>query len=353
MCELTKKCTKCNIEKSLTQFGKSKRTKDLLQNHCKECKNNQCKQNKSKREPNEIALEGHKVCGTCKIEKKVTDFGENKWCSLGRHSQCKACAVKKSNTWTKENPDKAKRPYKPKPAKPKPIKVSVTEKSCKICGEMKDIDLFIKDSNKCKACRRKEIIENSCTKIVTEKKCGTCGVLQPSANFIKDSSRQDCLCSRCNSCGKVLYEKRKAYIMSRSKVNYKKQSEDPFFRFRYSIRGRIRNTLTIYLKEGKKSRRSQEILGCTFDEFKDYIESQFLPWMSWDNFGDVCGDSPDYNCSWDLDHIIPANWATTNEEIYALNHYSNFQPLCSKVNRWEKAGKIYPVCNRELNITVY
>jgi len=84
-----------------------------------------------------------------------------------------------------------------------------------------------------------------------------------------------------------------------------------------------------------------------------HIESQFLSWMSWDNFGDVCGDSPDYNCGWDLDHIIPVSWAKTNEELYSLNHWSNFQPLCSKINRWQKKDKIYPLCNIELNITVY
>ena len=43
----------------------------------------------------------------------------------------------------------------------------------------------------------------------------------------------------------------------------------------------------------------------------------------------------------------------TNEELYMLNHWSNFQPLCSKVNRWEKKGNVQSLCNIELNITVY
>ena len=112
--------------------------------------------------------------------------------------------------------------------------------------------------------------------------------------------------------------------------------------------------MNIYLKDNeKKSRHSEAILGCSWEEFKTHIESQFVSWMSWENFGDVCGDSPDYNCSWDLDHIIPVNWGSTNEELYMLNHWSNFQPLCSKVNRWEKKGNIQSLCNIELNITVY
>ena len=39
MCEL-KKCTKCNQEKDLDSFGKSKRTKDAKQTQCKDCLKN-------------------------------------------------------------------------------------------------------------------------------------------------------------------------------------------------------------------------------------------------------------------------------------------------------------------------
>jgi hypothetical protein len=30
---------------------------------------------------------------------------------------------------------------------------------------------------------------------------------------------------------------------------------------------------------------------------------------------------------WNIDHIIPISSARTEEEIYKLNHYTNFQPL--------------------------
>ena len=50
--------------------------------------------------------------------------------------------------------------------------------------------------------------------------------------------------------------------------------------------------------------------------------------MSWENYGE-----------WHLDHKTPISWAKTEEEIYELNHYTNFQPLwefdnLSKGNRW-------------------
>ena len=34
-----------------------------------------------------------------------------------------------------------------------------------------------------------------------------------------------------------------------------------------------------------------------------------------------------------MDHIIPISIAETEEDIIRLNHYTNLQPLCSKVNR--------------------
>ena len=65
----------------------------------------------------------------------------------------------------------------------------------------------------------------------------------------------------------------------------------------------------------------------------------------------ITRETLEYNCSWDLDHIIPVSWATTNEELYMLNHWSNFQPLCSKINRDDKKSNIYPCTNIQLMIT--
>jgi len=52
--------------------------------------------------------------------------------------------------------------------------------------------------------------------------------------------------------------------------------------------------------------------------------------MNWDNKGLYNGN---FEYGWDVDHIIPLSSAKTEEEIIRLNHYSNLQPLCSKINR--------------------
>jgi hypothetical protein len=59
--------------------------------------------------------------------------------------------------------------------------------------------------------------------------------------------------------------------------------------------------------------------------------------MTWDNYGRYNGD---FNYGWDLDHIIPVSIGVTKEEIIELNHYTNLQPLCSKINRDIKKDKL-------------
>ena len=69
-------------------------------------------------------------------------------------------------------------------------------------------------------------------------------------------------------------------------------------------------------------------MGITFEEFKSHIENQFTEGMSCENYGE-----------WYLDHKTPISWVETEEQVYKLNKYTNFQPLWffdnfSKGNRW-------------------
>jgi hypothetical protein len=67
------------------------------------------------------------------------------------------------------------------------------------------------------------------------------------------------------------------------------------------------------------------------------LEDKFQPWMTWENRGLYNGE---LSYGWDIDHIIPISSAKTEEEIIKLNHYSNLQPLCSKINRDIKKDKL-------------
>jgi hypothetical protein len=142
-------------------------------------------------------------------------------------------------------------------------------------------------------------------------------------------------------------EKRKEYRKEYNKNNKKKNDD---YRYEY-IKNRIKNDSLFKLKLNianlirqsfrnnnfRKTSKTCEILGCTYQEFKIYLESKFESWMNWDNRGLYNGQ---FKYGWDVDHIIPLSSAKTVEDIIRLNHYTNLQPLCSKINRDIKKNEL-------------
>ena len=100
----------------------------------------------------------------------------------------------------------------------------------------------------------------------------------------------------------------------------------------YALKCKIRIIVSKSLKRNGfvKSSDTQQILGCTYEQFKLHLENQFQPWMNWQNRG-LYNSTPNYG--WDIDHIIPLATATCEADIIKLNHYTNLRPLCSKINR--------------------
>lgn len=86
------------------------------------------------------------------------------------------------------------------------------------------------------------------------------------------------------------------------------------------------------LKGKEKHKKTIELLGCSIDEFKKYIESKFKDGMSWDNYGYT---------GWHIDHIIPCskfNLSELNEQKKCF-HYTNLQPLWAEEN-FKKSNKL-------------
>ena len=60
-------------------------------------------------------------------------------------------------------------------------------------------------------------------------------------------------------------------------------------------------------------------LGCSVSELREHVEAQFVPGMTWDNWG----------TEWQLDHIRPLvsyNLADRTQFLAAC-HYTNLRPL--------------------------
>lgn len=136
---------------------------------------------------------------------------------------------------------------------------------------------------------------------------------------------------------KEYYKNNKEIIIKNlNEYQKKRKKNDKLFKLVYNIRNIIGNALR---KKGYKKRaKTANILGCQYEDFKIHIESQFEPWMGWDNYGKYNGE---FNFGWDLDHIVPLATAKTENDIIKLNKYTNLQPLCSKINRDIKRDKIY------------
>lgn len=128
---------------------------------------------------------------------------------------------------------------------------------------------------------------------------------------------------------KSWYETNKPRALSnKRKWSKNKKITDPLYKLRRNISTLIRHSLK---RQGlKKNSKTDLILGCSHKEFKQHIESLWESWMNWDNYGKYNGM---LNYGWDLDHIKPISSGKSEQEYYALNHYSNYQPLCSKTNR--------------------
>ena len=85
----------------------------------------------------------------------------------------------------------------------------------------------------------------------------------------------------------------------------------------------LRNRLRDVIKKGFKKSGALDLLGCSIDEFKDYMAAQFSEGMSWDNHGE-----------WHIDHIKPCTSfdLTKEAEQRVCFHYTNMQPLWARDN---------------------
>lgn len=113
---------------------------------------------------------------------------------------------------------------------------------------------------------------------------------------------------------------------AREYVKEKRQS-DKIFNLTSKLRHRTREIFK--QKNFLKNKSFKNYIGCTVEQLATHIESQFKDGMSWELVLDG---------SIHIDHIKPIHLATSEEEVYKLNHYTNLQPLWAHENL-SKGGK--------------
>jgi thiol-disulfide isomerase/thioredoxin len=263
---LTKICSKCNVEKEVCEFNKRNNSKDTLQSWCVSC---------------------DKIYKKEYYEKNVGKIKENR---KNRYIN-NIDKVKEYNENNKEKIIVERQKY---------------YENNKEYFIKKSTEYYNNNTEKIKE-QRKDYYINNVESIIKKKK-----------EFYKNNSEK-------------IKEKRKEYCKNNVEVirNYynKKRNFDLIFKLSSNIRSRIR----VYLKSKniKKHNKTFDIVGCTPDFLKEYLEKQFTEGMSWELMGRHIH----------IDHIIPLSSAKTEEEIYKLCHYTNLQPLWAEDNL-KKSDKI-------------
>ena len=269
-------------------------------------------------EPNLYYIMETKICSKCKNEKTLNYFFKSCNTKDGYHHFCKSCMKKYSQ----------KRKEKNKTYKFDYSALNINSKICTKCGIDKPLNEYPKDKNK------SDGYKNACNDCTNKHR-----------KVYRDKTPQQIEKSRIRAAEwyKIDINKTKRKLTNLNYVKNNKErikfitkkyrkdriNTDPIFKLKLSISGTIYNSLKN--KGFTKKSRTYEILGCSYEEFKQHLESKFESWMNWDNYGKYEKDK--YNVGWDIDHIIPLKTAKTEEDVIRLNHYTNLQPLCSKINR--------------------
>lgn len=124
---------------------------------------------------------------------------------------------------------------------------------------------------------------------------------------------------------KVYYQRYKKQIHERRKQNM-------------TLNTRISSNVRSRLYQCLKRKSSFKLLGCSLEELKKHLESQFTEGMSWDNYG---------RDGWHIDHIKPlASFdLTKNDDISKACHYTNLQPLWAEDNL--RKNRLYPISQQD------
>lgn len=168
---------------------------------------------------------------------------------------------------------------------------------CTICGGT-EICHHSKYRSQCKECDGGSFCEHDKQRSV----CKLCN-----GGSICEHDRKRTRCKDCNGGSICEHKKQRAFCKDCNFGSYLK----------HIVTGACKHAL-----KTNKSHSSIKYLGCDIETFKNHIEGQFHPGMSWDNYGE-----------WEIDHIIPIKYKkpTIEQQISRL-HFTNTQPLWKEEN---------------------
>ena len=166
-----------------------------------------------------------------------------------------------------------------------------------------------------------------------DKRCGGCGKVKPKTEFGVDASRLDGLrpyCRPCKAEESRKYRKRNPDTAVRASAAWAERNPERVaqrrrkFQSRHDYRVMHAISARIYLLlKGQKNERTERLVGYSAEQLVAHIERQFLPGMTWGNYGD-----------WHVDHIRPlSSFAGADKEtVRSAWCLSNLRPIWAEDN---------------------
>ena len=225
-----------------------------------------------------------KVCTICQEEKVLEDFTFEKGNKKdGRRASCKECCRKKNAEYIKANPDK----------KLESDKKSYEKLKEKKLAQKKEYYLLKKEEILLK---RKEYHSNNKEKILENNR-----------------KYREANLEELRYKNKMYHRNKAAELSAKRKIRV---NSTPLRQFKERIR--LLTKGAFYRLKQDKRFNTHSILGADWHTVKEHFISQFKDEMTWEAF--IAGEIH-------VDHIKPLASAKTEEELIALCHYTNLQPL--------------------------
>jgi len=313
-----------------------------------------------------------KKCTKCEVVKSLDEFTKDKYKKDGKSYLCKSCKV----VYSKKIYEKNKNEDISRLQFIKLFNENNGLRECTKCGEVKSLDMFYKrykkSTAKCIFCIKKEIKEyrkNNQEKIKNAKKI-YCDKnkekikLQNKKTYQKYSEKYKINAKEYHQNNKeIIAKKSKEYriknietlkyyqieyrIKNKEAINeklraYHKKNKNRINKqialytkkrldtdLLFKLGHRIRSTIYLSIKrlEYSKKTKTYNILKCEFDFFMEWLNGLASNGYTY-GIGNL-----------HLDHVVPISLAETEDEVILLNHYSNFQ-LLSAFENLSKGNRI-------------
>ena len=294
-----------------------------------------------------------KACTQCKVTREISLFINDK------ERECKTCEkCRERSLKSREKRSEIQKKYNKEWRQKNKERVKLYNKSYREDKDWSVVKQEEKIVDAPKISRRKEhvVIEE-----ITGKNCSKCKDWKPLERYNKSSSHWDGLKVTCMDCYSEYREKNKERMTeynkkywvetkeeqtekhrqwkdkNRDHINQyfkNKRKTDPNYQISDNLRSRLRKALKD--QDVKKTQRTLDLIGCSIDFLKGWLESKFKEGMTWENYGE-----------WHIDHIKPCIKFNLSDEVQQTKcfNYKNLQPLWASENtskgcKWESEEEL-------------